>query len=172
MKNYLSIILLFLFISCNNANEKANDIADKSKTANAYSWEEYENIKSKNPNQNINVIDTICPFETKKAKADIANGNLVYYCGNYPEVVVKELEILMLPYHIKAQYTSYSCIPPPKGFTENCYGQLMYDEIEKRYGEKWIDSLERLAVKNYVIKHPNQPYDENGIDLRTKFIKK
>lgn len=161
MKNLLILILLALFISCNNTNEQAT----------AYSWKEYEKLKAENPNQKIIVIDTICPFETKRAKADILNNHFIYYCGNYPEEVVQELNNLMLPYHIEAKYRSYSCILPPKGFTENCYGQLMNDEVEKRYGEKWIDSLERLAVRNYVVKHPNQPYNENGIDLRTKFIK-
>ena len=154
--------ILFLLFSCNKSIEPIK----------VYSWGEYEKAKSENPKRKIIVVDTICPYEIKRAKKDILKNKLVYKCWKYPDGVIEELNLLTGKYNITSIYRPSSCIPAPQGFTERCYENLMNKEIEKRHGEKWIDSLERIAVKNYVIKHPNESYEENGIDLRTKYLNK
>lgn len=162
MNKYGLIISLLLIISCRKADD----------TIKVYTWKEYEKALHKNPKQKIIIDDTICPFERKRALEDIKKGILVYQCYSpIPYFVMPELNILLRSHKITAIKGSSSCIPPPKGFTDNCYENIMWSEIEKRYGQEWIDSIEKLAVKNYVIKHPDVPYDENGIDLRTKYLK-
>ena len=152
---------MFCLLSCKN-----------DKSIKVYSWEEYEKAKSKNPKTEIIVVDTICPSETKRAQKDIQKDSLVYYSQGYTPEVTNELKILLRPYHIYPQYRVTSCILPPKGFSDNCYGKAMNKEISKRFGENWIDSLEIEALKAYVIKNPDKPYIENGIDVRTKYLKK
>lgn len=171
---YLFLLLLF---SCNKSVEpvKVNSskeiVVESVEPIKVYSWEEYEKAKSENPRRKLIVVDTICPYETKRAERDILKNRLAYYSRGYTEGVVDELNILTKKYGITAEYRTSSCIQAPEGFTEYCYENLMHKEIKKRYGVKWIDSLERIALKNYVIKHPNEPYNENGVDLRTKFLK-
>jgi hypothetical protein len=46
----------------------------------------------------------------------------------------------------------------------------MRNELSKRFNKTWIDSMERIALKNYIIKNPTKPYIENGIDLREKYL--
>ncbi len=161
MKKFL-IIITIIFFSCKKSDDSIK----------VYSWKEYIEVESKRSKKKIIVVDTICPYETKRAKKDILKNILVYYCHNSTEGVIKELNILTKKHNIKTVYTTSSCIPAPNGFTENCYEDLMLNEINKRFGENWIDSLKSVALKNYVIKHPNEPYIEDGIDLRTKYLSK
>ena len=161
MRNFV-IIVAFILFGCRKSDDSVT----------VYSWKEYNEAESKTPNKKIIVVDTICPFEIKRAKNDILKNKLVYYCRNSTDGVIEELNLLTKKYNIKAVYTLSSCIAAPKGFTEYCYENLMMKEIEKRHGKNWIDSLRTVALKNYVIKHPNEPYDENGIDLRTKYLNK
>jgi hypothetical protein len=152
---------LLLLSSCNRSVEPVK----------VYSWAEYENVKLENPDKKIIVVDTICQFETKRAEKDLLKNKLVYCCRNYPERVVAELNLITKKYNIETIHSLSSCIRPPEGFTLYCYEKVMEKEIIKRHGEKWIDSLEKVAVKYYVIKHPNEPYLVDGIDLRTKYLK-
>lgn len=161
MRKFL-IIITIIFFSCKKSDESIK----------VYSWKEYIEAESKTPKKKIIVVDTICPYEIERAKKDIQKNKLVYYSYNYPEEVVNELSILLKPFNITARKATNSCIAPPNGFKENCYQNLMYETIEKKYSRKWIDSIEKVALKNYVIKNPDKPYIENGIDLRTKYLKK
>ena len=167
MRN-LSIIILLLLLSCQKSNEPESEGQIK-----VYSWKEYDIAASKKNGQEIIVVDTICPFELKRAESDIKNGKLIYTCYSpITDEVVKELDILLIPFGLRAKSGLHSCIVPPKGFKEYCYEQRMQKEIEKKYSQKWLDSLEKIALKNYVLKNPDQPYMENGIDLRTIYLKK
>ena len=161
MKN-LAFILIFLFFSCKKSDDSIK----------VYSWKEYIAAENKTPKKKIIVIDTICPFEIQRAKKDIAKNRLVYYCRESTPQAVKELNSITKKYNISSVYTGSSCIPPPEGFTEYCYENIMLAEIEKRHGKNWIDSLRTVALKNYMVKHPNEPYIENGIDLRAKYLNK
>ena len=161
MRNFVIIISLLLF-GCKKSDDSIT----------VYSWEEYIEAESKTPNKKIIVVDTICPSEIKRAEKDILKNKLVYYCRNSTDGVTKELNSITKKFNITTVYKLSSCIPPPAGFTEYCYESLMIKEIKKRHGKNWIDSLKIVALKSYVIKHPNEPYIENGIDLRTKYLKK
>lgn len=50
------------------------------------------------------------------------------------------------------------------------YQEEMWKEVDKRYGENFIDSLVETVKKEYIIEHPNEEYMEDGIDLRTKYL--
>ena len=163
----LAIVILFFLCCCKEPNKpKVNE------PIKIYSWEEYEKIKAKNPKQQIKIIDTICPFETKKAEMDIKKNKLVFYSYACIAGTLDELNLLLKPYHIIAREGGKSCSRPPKGLNYYCYEDLMHTEIENRYGRKWTDSMETAAIKNYVIKNPDKPYFESGKDLRDKYIKK
>jgi hypothetical protein len=173
MKKNLLFILILLFFSCEKSQKKTvSTKLNYNDPIKIYSWDEYEKIIHKNPKQKIEIIDTICPFETKKAKLDIKKNKLVLYSYQCIEGTLDELNIAIKPYGMIAKEGNKTCTRPPEGFNYFCYEDLMRKEIEDRYGENWIDSIERVAIKNYVIKHPNEPYFEGGKDLRDEYIKK
>jgi hypothetical protein len=160
MKTF-AILLLFSLVSCNNE-----------KSIKVYSWKEYNKALERYPKEEILVIDTICQWETKLAEKQIQKDSVVFYSYHYTPEVIEELKILLKPYNIFPKYHVSSCIAAPEGFTEHCYEKRMNKEITKRFGENWIDSLERKALRNYVIKNPGKPYIENGIDIRKKLLSK
>lgn len=157
----LSILLLFCFISCKNE-----------KTIKVYSWKEYNEALKNYRREEILVIDTICQWETTLAEKQIQKDSIVYYSYHYTPEVIEELKILLKPYDVFPKFHVSSCLVAPEGFTEHCYENRMNKEIIERFGENWIDSLERKALKNYVVKNSDNPYMENGIDMRTKFLSK
>ena len=166
MKSLAIVILLFL-CCCKEPNKPKTNEPLK-----IYSWEEYEKVKRKNPKQKIEIIDTICPFETKRAKLDVKKNKLVLYSYSCIAGTLDELNLVIKPYGMIAKEGEKTCTRPPEGLNYYCYEDLMRKEIEYRYGENWIDSMETLAIKNYVIKNPDKPYFESGKDLRDKYIKK
>jgi predicted kinase len=157
----LAILLLFCLFSCKN-----------DESIKVYSWKEYNEALVKHSREEILVIDTICEWEKKLAEKQIQKDSIVFYSYHYTPEVIEELKILLKPYNIFPKFHVSSCIVAPEGFTEHCYEKRMNEEIIKRFGENWIDSLERKALRNYVIKNPDKPYIENGIDMRTKFLSK
>lgn len=153
------LLLSLLLLGCKRSNDVTSTLP-----VTVYSWEAYERAKAKG--QPVIVVDTLCPSETKRAKADIARNRLVYFSPMYSGAVVDEMNRILTPYHMIAKASTGSCLSPPGGFDYGCYERVMYAEVKKRYGQKWIDSIERTAIKNYVLRHPDEPFYENGKDLR------
>ena len=166
MKKIAVVILLIIF----GCEKSTKPITNSHNPVTVYTWDEYEKAKRQNPKRKIIVIDTICPFAINEAQKHIKNDSLVYYSRSYTPEVVEELKILLKPYRVFPEYRSTSCILPPEGFSDNCYGKTMDNEIAKRFGENWIDSMQRVALKNYIIKNPDKPYIEDGIDIRRKIL--
>ena len=167
----LTILLLLLIFGCAKSNE--NTLTPISHApVKVYSWKEYEDKTAENPTLKIIIVDTICPFETQRAETDIKKDKLILYSYACISETLDELNLVLKPYNITARVGNKSCIRPPEGFHYFCYEEVMYAEIERRHGQKWIDSMESVAIKNYVIKNPSQPYFEGGKDLREKYIKK
>ncbi len=154
-----SLFSLILLTSCQN-----NDAVK------VYSVEEYYKVKKENPKIEIIVSDTVCEFQINKAKKDIENDSLVFHSYHYTPEVVDELKVLLKPFKIYPIYSNSSSISSVAGFKSQCYQETMRNELSKRFNKTWIDSMERIALKNYIIKNPTKPYIENGIDLREKYL--
>lgn len=169
MKNF-AIIILFLIFGCENSTKSDLKKPKSDPPIIAYNGDDYRTLSNKYPNRQITIVDTVCPFETKQANSDIKKNKLVYHSYTYIGEVLYELTILLKPYNITAKDGMTNCDRPPEGFKYKCYEQIMSAEIERRYGEKLIDSLMRIAIKNYIVKHPNEPFFEDGRDLRKQYL--
>lgn len=152
-------IILFTLISCGKSTSQNQE--EKSKTQKGKIVE----IDSGNK-----YWDSICKLETKNAEKDIKENKLTYfrYCG----MVVQyrgneEMNKLLSKYNLSIDSASYYCTVP--GELQNCYAHKMRQEIDKRFGKKFIDSLRTIAEKQYVINNPNKIYDFQECDTLSRY---
>lgn len=137
-------ILLFGFISCGKSTSK-----------NQGSKEQNFELDAENK-----YWDSICRIETKNAEIDIKQNKLTYF--HYFGMVVKyrsneEMNMLLSKYNISIDSANYYCTVP--GELQNCYAHKMEQEIDKRFGKNFIDSLRNVAEKLYVKNNPNKIYE-------------
>ena len=149
-------ILLLAFISCG-----------KSISQNQTSKEQKFELDSENK-----YWDSICKIETKTAEKDIKNNKLTYF--HYFGMVVqyrsnKEMNKLLSNYNIRIDSAAYYCTVP--GELQNCYAQKMEQEIDKRFGKNFIDSLRIIAEKQYVKNNPNKIYSFDECDTIARYPK-
>lgn len=142
-------ILLFGFISCGKSTSK-----------NKGSKEQNFELDAENK-----YWDSICRIETKNAEIDIKQNKLTYF--HYFGMVVKhrsneEMNMLLSKYNISIDSANYYCTVP--GELQNCYAHKMEQEIDKRFGKNFIDSLRNVAEKLYVKNNPNKIYDFEECD--------
>ncbi|MBP4140116.1 hypothetical protein [Flavobacterium geliluteum] len=165
--------LFLIFISSlilNSCKQKAElEKYDKNGNLIVYNEQVYSKMWLKNKNLKVTVIDTFCIEQKAKAKKDIKNGKLIYF-GFHPREFKKMSKILN-QFGIEIKEHLGSCIRMG-GFEPYCYKEEMYKEINRRYGENFIDSIFKVAQKEFIIKNPNIEYMEDGIDLRKKYLKK
>lgn len=167
---YLAFIFLSLsLISCNKKidvkNNKENNWND---SIIIYSEDDIYKIER----GMIKVIDTACINEEKRAKADIKNGKVVYCFFNGMTEMYrsnKEMKELLLKYNIQIDSALTSCFPPAKGFRRNCYISIMMEEIIKRHGKSFIDSIRAQAEKKYVLNHPKTIYRFEECDTISRY---
>ena len=130
MRKYIVFILL-LIISCKPNNEKP-----KFPKSNL-SYEEWD--------------DSVCNAESKKAYADIKKVILIYaYRMGKVEMFDsnKELDTLLAKYHIKTDTILHTCLTPFE--KQNCYHLRMYEEIQRKHGKNFIDSLRQIAEMKFM----------------------
>jgi len=153
MKIIYSVIFLTL-ISCGKStpqNQAKKNQTPKEDTINKY-W------------------DSICKTETKNAEKDIKQNKLTYF--HYLGMVVqyrsnKEMNKLLSNYNIGVgSAVSYCTVP---GELQNCYAYKMRQEIDKRYGKKFIDSLRTIAEKQYVENNLNKIYAFEECDTISRY---
>ncbi|MEO7978379.1 hypothetical protein [Flavobacterium sp.] len=170
MKSLKIIFLIFftLLISCNKKQELKREKIENDSVI-VYNEDEYYKTKSKK----IKVIDTTCDFEEQRAEKDIKQGKLtytfIYGIGVY-DISNKEMNELLSKYSIKLNKVSMSCSRPPKGFKWNCYAKLMNLAIEKKFGEKFIDSLRNIADKQFVEKNPNFIFSFFDCETTSRYV--
>lgn len=114
--------------------------------------------------------DSICKIETKNADKDIKQNKLTYF--HYFGMVVQiqgneEMNKLLSKYNISIDSAYYYCTVP--GELQNCYAHKMRQEVDKRFGKKFIDSLRIIAEKQYVINNPNKIYDFQECDTLSRY---
>ncbi len=160
-------LLTFILTSCNRKKELEK--FDKKGNLIVYSEEVYMNMWIKNRNLKVTVIDTFCINQKSRAIRDIKNGKLVYF-GYHPREF-KKMSKMLSKYGIEIKEHLARCVRKG-GFEPYCYHEEMYKEINRKYGENFIDSIFKIAQKEYVLENPNVEYMEDGIDLREKYILK
>jgi hypothetical protein len=172
--NKVVIIFLAIFIStsCNQKDNGERKVELKKYEENGklivYSEEEYAKMWTKNRKLSVIVIDTFCINQKYRAIKDIKNGKLIYF-GFHPREF-KKLTKMLSKYGIETKEYLGSCIRVGV-FEPDCYQKEMWNEIDKRYGENFVDSLFKIAQKEYILENPNLEYMEDGIDLREKYLK-
>jgi len=153
MKIIYSVIFLTL-ISCG-----------KSASQNKTSKEEKVELETENK-----YWDSICKIETKNAEKDIKQNKLTYF--HYFGMVVQyrsneEMDKLLSNYNIGTDSAFYYCTVPGK--FQNCYAHKMRQEIDKRYGKKFVDSLRIIAEKQYVKNNVNMVFAFEECDTISRY---
>lgn len=167
------LIAFLVTLTLNSCDKKieAEKLAkfDKNGKLIVYSEEIYSKMWIKNRNLKVTVIDTFCINQKDRALKDIKNGKLIYF-GFHP-LEFKKLTKMLGKYGIETKEHLARCVRMG-GFEPYCYQDEMYNEISRKFGENFIDSIYRIAQKEYVLENPNFEYIEDGIDLREKYKKK
>ncbi|MDY3521954.1 hypothetical protein PG614_09965 [Riemerella anatipestifer] len=162
MKTIVPIVVLltFLLINCKSQNH----IQIKTE------YEPIAGVSIPMEQEEIKYWDSLCTAETKRAKIDINNGKLVYthllgmiemYRSN------TEMDSLLAKYSISTAEDAYFCTVP--WGKQNCYGKEMENEISKRYGIKFIDSLRQIAENTFVHKHRNDIFKFEDCDMTSRY---
>jgi len=166
-KTILLFIISFILFSCEKKTETEKfPKHDKNGKIIVYNADEYYKLWSKNRNIKVTIIDTFCSNQKKRAIKDIKNGKLIYF-GFHPYEFPKMTKMLS-KYGIETKKHLRSCLRFGS-FEPYCYQEEMHKEINKKYGENFIDSIFKIAQREYVIENPNVEYIEDGIDLREKY---
>lgn len=119
----------------------------------------------------IKIVDTNCINATRRAENDIKNGRIVLnssylshnrgytvrYKGFRFNVYLKD-ELDKIKILLDTNIIMYSDIRFPYDdlFQIDCYEERMKDEVIKIHGANFIDSLQRKAIKQFVIDNPNR----------------
>ena len=140
---------------------------DKNGKLIVYSEEVYAKMWIKNKNLNVTVIDTFCINQKSKALKDIKNGKLIYF-GFHPREFPKMTKILS-KFGIETKEHLARSVRIG-GFEPYCYENEMYNEINRKYGQNFIDSIFKIAQKEFILENPNVEYMADGIDLKKKIL--
>jgi hypothetical protein len=163
-KLFLIFILTLILNSCKQKEElKKYDTNGK---LIVYSEQVYAEMWVKNKNLKVTVIDTFCINQKKRADNDIKKGKLIYF--NSKGYTFKKMSTLLKKYGIETKEFYGRCVRMP-GFEPYCYENEMENEIRKRFGEKFIDSLSEITLKEFVTENPDKPWTQDGVDLRKKY---
>jgi hypothetical protein len=164
----LNFILFLIFLTSCKQNETPGKL-DTNEPLTVYNEESYYELLEKNKDLKVKVIDTSCINERKRAESDIKKGKL-YFFRSKVWFEWKEMAELLSEYNIEYKDYEHICFGPPPGFEHDCYEKLMWTEIDKRIGENTIDSLWKIAERNFVLKYPDSLYIKDGIDIRKKYL--
>jgi hypothetical protein len=165
MNKLLSIFILTLLINFCKQNKELKKYDMNGKPI-VYNEQVYSKMWVKNKNLNVTVIDTFCINQKKRATNDIRKGKLIYFTSkNY---TFKKMSTLLKKYRIETK-EFYGRCSRIGGFEPYCYENEMENEIKKRFGKKFIDSLSEIAIKEFVIENPDEYWYQDGVDLRKKY---
>lgn len=112
--------------------------------------------------------DTLCKRELAAAERDIKQGRLVY-ChdgGNVLWISLRaeeEMKQLLKHYNISYRDVASPCVIRDHR-TYNCYAKTMHEEIARRFGNNFIDSLLYAADRIWVTKNSDLLFDNESIE--------
>jgi len=153
MRNVKLICIFLALVSCNKKHEAANE---KTHNDSVIVYNEADLYKIKTGK--IKVIDTSCLLAEKRAGKEISEAKwtytLVYGMGLH-DYSNREMKSLLSGHSIALDSFLSPCARPPKGFRWHCYADLMNRAIEKRFGEKFIDSLRHIADIRFINNNPH-----------------
>lgn len=114
----------------------------------------------------VHPSDLNCKKELKDATTDIKNKKIVYcnYVGNIIFQSLraeKEMDSLLKIHKIEYKDETSPCVVE-ENRNYHCYCELMQEEINNKFGEKFTDSLLNIADSLYILKHRNIVFDNNG----------
>lgn len=169
-KNITFLFFLFYVLTCCNKQIEDEHNSNKNDTIIVYNEVDYYKFKTKK----IKIIDTVCLFEEKMAKNDIKKGKLKYFLhygvAQY-DFSNKEMSNLLLKYSITLDTILTTCVMAPKGFRRYCYSKLMNLEINRRFGENFIDSLRVISDRQFIENNPNFIFSFSDCDLTSRYEK-
>jgi|SRR5690606_16678050 len=164
MNKVIIFIVSFMLFSCSQKTELEK--FDKNGKLIIYNEDVYARMWLENKNLDVTVIDTFCINQKNRVLKDIESGKLIYF-GFHPREF-KNLSKMLHKYGIETKEHLSRSIRLG-GFEPYCYEEEMYNEIVKKYGETFIDSLLEIATKEFILENPNIEYIKDGIDLREKY---
>lgn len=165
MKAIIITLILSLFLS-SCSDKAALDKYDKDGNLIVYNEMVYAEMWSKDRNLKVTVIDTFCINEKLRAVEDIKKGKLIYF--DFHPLGEQKFSKLLSRYGIEFKEHLRRDVRLG-GFEPYCYQNEMYREINRKFGEGFIDSLSEVAKKEYVQENPDVEYMEDGQDLRDKY---
>lgn len=119
---------------------------------------------------NIPQNDTFCLKEVTKAKADIDKSKLVYCNFEFFPQLRCEKEMTEALKHFNITYENEVASDLiVEGFTNNCYCGYMQEQIDKKFGKKFTDSLLYVSDSIYISKNLDKVYDYSGWDKSPVF---
>jgi hypothetical protein len=129
--------------------------------------------KQKSRFDNISNADTTCLKEIAKAKADIQKGKLTFchFAGSMlyePLRSGDEMDSLLKTFGInyKEEITSDVII---ENQTQGCYCDFMKEQIDKKFGKTFIDSLLNVSDSLYVQNNINDTFYYANCDTRPNY---
>jgi len=167
---YFKLILLtiiLIFVSCEK-NKNISEIKISSDSIIVKSIDEFYKTKSKK----VKIVDTLCIFEQKRAEDDINKDKLVYtlhYGIGVYDFSNFEMNELLAKHSITLDTILIPCSRPPKGFKWYCYSELINKEIEKRFGEKFIDSLRNIADRKFIENNPKFVFSFSDCETNSRY---
>jgi hypothetical protein len=173
MRETSVMLTLLLLLSCqSNDGKKSNQILnDKVKSVDTiYNEEQWYHFKKK-----IYIKDTACINQTQRANTDISkdliilNRAFIRFSKNYTNGIDENLLRKLLSnkkIFLDTTISPYGadCLSSPD-FNKYCYEEVMINEINKKFGRKFLDSVKDVVEKKYVKTHPHKIYSWNEIDL-------
>ncbi|HET6227229.1 MAG TPA: hypothetical protein VFF27_13180 [Bacteroidia bacterium] len=109
---------------------------------------------------NIPLTDKECKAEVEMAKKKLEDGKLIFCDYGYSSLDENGVELakLLKTYDIQYEHGVVSDVVV-EGQTTGCYGDYLLEQIEFKYGKKFIDSLENVADSIYISKNKDKLFD-------------
>lgn len=147
----MGLLIITLSSSCKKDQQFSKKV--DSDTIRVYEYEQMETIlDTKNKGKKIIVVDASCSENENQAHLDIKNGKIKYFFYTRIFTTTMEVEEMKKRFANSKIHISYayggSCIPIQKEDEINCYESAMNSEVKKRFGTKFVDSIQN--VRNLV----------------------
>ena len=116
---------------------------------------------------NYQIIDTNLYFSKIKALKDIQNGKLIFYTELRREFDLTKS--IFRKYNIETKGFIGRCLRPGR-FNPFRYEDEMQEEIYRRFGDNFVNTILEVSRRICINDHPKEKYFEDGLDLREKYL--